>query len=42
VRALLPRRSATFTLSQEGADVVAQIELRPPSVRLPAPLAADR
>jgi two-component sensor histidine kinase len=42
VRALLPRRSATFTLSQEGADVVSQIELRPPSVRLPVPLAADR
>ena len=35
VRALLPRRSATLTLSQQGADVVAQIELRPPSVRWP-------
>ncbi len=35
VRALLPRRSATFTLQQEGAEVVAQVELRPPSVRLP-------
>ncbi|MEY3251566.1 MAG: hypothetical protein RL227_539 [Pseudomonadota bacterium] len=42
VRALLPRRSATFTLSQEGADVVAQIALRPPSVRLPVPAAPDR
>ncbi len=37
VRALLPRRSATLTLSQQGADVVAQIELRPPSVRWPQP-----
>ena len=35
VRALLPRRTATLTLSQQGADVVAQVELRPPSVRLP-------
>ncbi len=37
VRALLPRRHASFTLQQEGAEVVAQIELRPPSVRLPLP-----
>ena len=36
VRALLPRRSATFTLTQQGAEVVAALELRPPSVRLPA------
>ena len=36
VRALLPRRSATLTLAQEGSEVVAAIELRPPSVRLPA------
>jgi len=35
VRALLPRRTATLTLLQQGADVVAQVELRPPSVRLP-------
>ena len=35
VRALLPRRSATLSLWQEGADVVAQVELRPPSVRAP-------
>ena len=35
VRALLPRRSATLSLQQQGADVVAQVELRPPSVRLP-------
>ena len=37
VRALLPRRSATLTLLQEGPDVVATIELRPPGVRLPKP-----
>jgi len=35
VRALLPRRSATLSLRQEGADVVAQVELQPPSVRAP-------
>ncbi len=35
VRALLPRRSATLTLLQDGPDVVATIELRPPGVRLP-------
>ncbi|HZF81679.1 MAG TPA: PAS domain S-box protein, partial [Rubrivivax sp.] len=35
VRALLPRRTATLTLLQQGADVVAQVELRPPSVGLP-------
>jgi PAS domain S-box-containing protein len=35
VRALLPRRSATLTLMQEGDDVVAQVDLRPPGVRLP-------
>ena len=35
VRALLPRRSATLSLQQEAADVVAQVELRPPSVRAP-------
>jgi PAS domain S-box-containing protein len=40
VRALLPRRSAGFTLAQEGGDVVAEVVLRPPSVRLPE--AADR
>jgi hypothetical protein len=32
VRALLPRRSATLTLEQQGDEVVAQVELRPPSV----------
>ena len=35
VRALLPRRSATLALVQEGDEVVARLELRPPSVRLP-------
>ncbi|MDP3615147.1 MAG: sensor histidine kinase, partial [Rubrivivax sp.] len=35
VRALLPRRNATLTLVQEGDEVVAQVELRPPSVRWP-------
>jgi PAS domain S-box-containing protein len=40
VRALLPRRSATFTLTQQADEVVAALELRPPSVRLPEP--ADR
>ncbi len=35
VRALLPRRSATLSLQQSGAEVVAQVELRPPSVRWP-------
>jgi PAS domain S-box-containing protein len=35
VRALLPRRSATFTLEQHGTDVVACVQLRPPSVRRP-------
>ncbi len=38
VRALLPRRSATLTLLQEGEDVVARVELRPPGVRLPEPV----
>jgi PAS domain S-box-containing protein len=36
VRALLPRRSATLALEQHGDEVVAHVELRPPSVRLPA------
>ncbi len=35
VRALLPRRSASLTLTQQGADVVAEVELRPPSVLWP-------
>ena len=35
VRALLPRRSATLTLEQQGDEVVALIELRPPSVVRP-------
>ena len=37
VRALLPRRSATLSLVQEGPDVVAAVELRPPGVQLPPP-----
>ena len=32
VRALLPRRSATFSLSQQGDDVLAEMVLKPPSV----------
>ncbi|MDP2004863.1 MAG: PAS domain S-box protein [Rubrivivax sp.] len=40
VRALLPRRSASMALQQEGEDVVARLELRPPGVQLP-PLAAS-
>ncbi|MDE2502952.1 MAG: PAS domain S-box protein, partial [Burkholderiales bacterium] len=36
VRALLPRRSATLSLRQEGDEVVAAVELRPPGVRLAA------
>jgi two-component sensor histidine kinase len=34
VRALLPRRSATLTIRQQGDDVVAEVVLRAPSVRL--------
>jgi len=37
VRALLPRRSASLSLAQVGDEVVAEITLQPPSVRLPAP-----
>jgi PAS domain S-box-containing protein len=37
VRALLPRRTSTLTLVQEGDTVVAQVQLRPPSVRWPRP-----
>jgi len=33
VRALLPRRTAAFTLTQEAGRVVARVVLRPPSVR---------
>ncbi len=35
VRALLPRRSAAMALVQDGDDVVATLELRPPGVRYP-------
>ncbi len=41
VRALLPRRSALLSLKQQGLEVVAKVELRAPSVQLPAPFAAD-
>jgi two-component sensor histidine kinase len=34
VRALLPRRSSSLSLVQEGDSVVARVELRPPSVRV--------
>jgi len=40
VRALLPRRSSSLSLATQGGDVVAEIELRPPSVRLPDEAAA--
>lgn len=33
VRALLPRRAAEFTLTQNGPEVVARVLLRPPAVR---------
>ena len=35
VRALLPRRSSSLALAQEGSEVVARLELRPPSVQVP-------
>jgi PAS domain S-box-containing protein len=41
VRALLPRRSATLSLQQVGDEVVAAVELRPPSVQMPMPDAAQ-
>jgi PAS domain S-box-containing protein len=41
VRALLPRRSATLSLQQVGDEVVASVELRPPSVQIPMPDAAQ-
>ena len=37
VRALLPRRSASLALAQQGCEVVATLLLQPPSVRLPEP-----
>jgi PAS domain S-box-containing protein len=40
VRALLPRRSSTFLLLQEDDEVVAEVELRSPSVLLPHALQA--
>jgi PAS domain S-box-containing protein len=38
VRALLPRRSAELLIEQRGDEVMAEVRLRPPSVRLPLPL----
>ena len=38
VRALLPRRSATLTLAQDGGEVGARIVLVPPSITLLEPL----
>jgi two-component sensor histidine kinase len=35
VRALLPRRAAHFTLTQQGERVLAEVGLTPPAVRLP-------
>ena len=40
VRALLPRRTARLEVKAVGEDVVATIELKPPSVRLLAPVPA--
>jgi PAS domain S-box-containing protein len=37
VRALLPRRSASLAIVQDGDRVVTRVELRPPSVKQPAP-----
>ena len=39
VRALLPRRSATLAIEQQGDEVVARVRLKPPSV-LREPVAA--
>jgi PAS domain S-box-containing protein len=39
VRALLPRRSSTLAIEQDGGDVLAQVQLKAPSVRREA---ADR
>ena len=36
VRALLPRRSARLAIEQQGDEVLARIDLMPPSVRMPA------
>jgi two-component sensor histidine kinase len=38
VRALLPRRSATLSLTAEGAEVVARITLVPPGITALEPL----
>jgi PAS domain S-box-containing protein len=41
VRALLPRRSASLELAQRGADVVAAVYLRAPSVLMPPQAAQE-
>nr|WP_316640362.1 PAS domain S-box protein [uncultured Roseateles sp.] len=38
VRALLPRRSAKFTMEQQGGEVLCSVELKPPGVTLLEPL----
>jgi len=38
VRALLPRRSAKFTMVQQGDEVLCSVELKPPGVTLLEPL----
>ena len=40
VRALLPRRHARLELQQRGDEVVARVEIAPPCVRRPEPVAA--
>ena len=37
VRALLPRRSASFSLTQQGDEVLTEVLLRPPSVQRESP-----
>jgi hypothetical protein len=37
VRALLPRRSATLALRQQGDEVLTEVVVRPPSVQRAAP-----
>lgn len=43
VRALAPRRSSTITLRQEGPQVITELQLRPPGIRLitPPPVLAE-
>ena len=37
VRALLPRRSAKLSISQDGEDVLTRLDLTPPGISLPTP-----